>query len=87
MPRSRPPCPAEFRQKIKDLISLPVRTVPDGGGITVDGEVFGHRVDLGSGFAFSRVIAWLLGWHEDNNPSGFTVDHADKSQGNGNNHH
>jgi hypothetical protein len=27
------------------------------------------------------------GWHEGNNPNGFTIDHPDKSQGNGNNHH
>ena len=27
------------------------------------------------------------GWHEGNNPKGFTVDHPDNSQGNGNNHH
>jgi len=27
------------------------------------------------------------GWHEGNNPNGFTVEHPDNSQGNGNNHH
>ncbi len=27
------------------------------------------------------------GWHNGNNPNGFTVDHNDKSQGNGNSHH
>src|SRR6185436_10705959 len=27
------------------------------------------------------------GWHNGNNPNNFTIEHQDKSQGGGNNHH
>jgi hypothetical protein len=55
-----------------------------GGGIGTGGGVApGGTPGAGS----PNGVAHDNGWHEGNNPNGFTLDHSDNSRGDGNNHH
>jgi hypothetical protein len=60
---------------------------PAGGSSAVAAKPGAGAVSAGSAPAATSGGAHDNGWHEGNNPNGFTIDHPDKSQGNGNNHH
>ena len=58
-----------------------------GGGTGTSSAAAGGRAAAGTGTALPSGTPHDNGWHEGNNPNGFVIDHDDKSQGGGNNHH
>ena len=70
-------------------------SVPSGGanpstsgGSASGGSTAGASIPVAGGTATDPASgAHDNGWHNGNNPNGFTVNHPDNSQGHGNNHH
>jgi hypothetical protein len=58
-----------------------------GSGSGTSSAATGGTAAAGTGTITPAGTPHDNGWHEGNNPNGFTIDHPDKSQGNGNNHH